>query len=56
MCLSMVFTGWFTLGVLVGIAGLVVYGLNWPLYQRTLERGRSRVRDGVLSLADEILR
>lgn len=56
MCLSMVFTGWFALGVVVGIVGLAVCGINWPLYQRAINRGRDRVRGEVLSLADEILR
>jgi Flp pilus assembly protein TadB len=56
MCLTMVFTNWFALGIVVGIAGLVICGVNWPLYQRAVARGRAQVRDEVLSLTDEILR
>lgn len=52
MCLTMMFTNWFALG----IVGLVICGVNWPLYQRAVVRGRAQVRDEVLSLTDEILR
>jgi hypothetical protein len=56
MCLTMVFTNWFALGIVVGIVGLVICGVNWPLYQRAVARGRAQVRDEVPSLTDEILR
>lgn len=60
MCLSMgviggggaVMTG---LGVAVGIIGLAMAGVNYPLYRRMLESGRKRYAADIVRLAAQIV-
>ena len=61
MCLSMgvigdgstVMTG---IGVALGIIGLVLAGINYPLYHRMLEAGKRRYAEDIVRLAGEIAR
>ena len=47
MCLAMpvIGSGVFlrVLGILLGIAGFVGWGINYPIYKRMLEKGKARV-------------
>lgn len=41
MCFSMKVIGnYMTLGIVIGIIGFVLMGLNYPLYKRILEKGK----------------
>ena len=59
MCLSMgviggggaLMTG---VGVVVGIVGLVLAGVNYPIYHRMLARGRERYAADIVRLASQI--
>lgn len=59
MCLSMgviggggaLMTG---VGVVVGIVGLVLAGVNYPIYRRMLARGRERYAADIVRLASQI--
>ena len=44
------------LGILVGLIGLVMVALAYPLYHRTLRKERARIAPEILRLTDELLK
>lgn len=44
------------LGVLVGLAGMILVALAYPLYNRTLKKERERIAPEILHLTDELLK
>ena len=44
------------LGILVGLVGLVLVALAYPLYHRTLRKERARIAPEILRLSDELLK
>ncbi len=58
MCLSMQVIGSGTvsmvLGIIVGIAGFIGCGVNYPVYKRILEKGKSKYAYEIVQLAKEI--
>jgi len=58
MCLAMQIIGsgtfLLTLGIILGILGFVGWGINYPLYKRMLERGKSKYAYEIVQLAREI--
>jgi len=59
MCLSMQVIGSGTtgmvLGIVVGIIGLIGCGVNYPIYKRLLEKGKSKYAYEIVELAREIV-
>ncbi|WP_428379173.1 hypothetical protein [Olsenella sp. Marseille-QA0557] len=59
MCLSMGVIGGGSvlvtgIGVIVGIIGLVMAGVNYPIYRRILENGRRRYAADIMRLASQV--
>lgn len=59
MCLSMNVIGGgtalsMTAGIVLGVAGIVGVGLNYPVYKRLLESGKKRYAFEIMQLAKEI--
>lgn len=59
MCLSMGVIGGGSVlvtgvGVIVGIIGLVMAGVNYPIYRRILENGRRRYAADIVHLASQV--
>ena len=59
MCLSMKVIGsgyalMFVLGVILGIAGLIGMGINYPLYKKILAKGKEKYAFEIMELAKEI--
>lgn len=44
------------LGIIIGIVGMVMACLAYPIYQRVLRRERERIAPEVLRLADELMK
>ena len=44
------------IGIPVGIAGIVMMALAYPVYHRILKKGRDQVAPEILRLTDELLR
>ena len=44
------------LGIVIGIAGMVLIAMAYPLYTRTLCRERRKIAPEILRLTDELLR
>ena len=42
------------LGVVVGVIGLIGCGVNYPIYKRLLEKGKSKYAFEIVQLAREI--
>lgn len=55
MCLSMKVIGnHMILGVIIGIIGFVLMGLNYPIYKRLLEKGKQKYAFEIVELTKEI--
>ena len=59
MCFSMNVIGsgtttMFVLGVIVGIVGLAVMGINYPIYKKMLAKGKQKYAYEIIELAKEI--
>jgi hypothetical protein len=59
MCLAMGVigggtTGSLVLGIIVGVAGMIGMGVNYPLYKRILENGKKKYAFEIMELAKEI--
>ena len=44
------------IGIVIGMMGLIIMCVTYPLYNHILERERARVADEVIRLSDELLR
>lgn len=57
MCCVMVWEGiWFIPGIVIGIAGIAVLSLAYPLYNITLTKEREKIAPEILRLTDELLK
>jgi len=58
MCLAMQVIGGGTLltvvGIVLGIAGFVGWGVNYPIYKKMLEKGKAKYAYEIVELAREI--
>lgn len=43
-------------GILVGLAGMVLVALAYPIYNRVLKKERARIAPEILRLTDELLK
>lgn len=46
----------FPLGIVLGVAGMGVLALAYPLYSRTLKKQREKIAPEILRLSDELLK
>lgn len=57
MCCAMVWMGiWFIPGIIVGLAGIGLVCLAYPLYVRVTEKERRKIAPEILRLTDELLK
>ena len=59
MCLSMKVIGdgstlMMTVGIIIGVAGIVGVSINYPIYRKLLESGKSQYAFEIMQLAKEI--
>ena len=55
MCLSMgVIGSSIVLGILIGIIGMIGCGVNYPIYKKMLEKGKSKYAYEIVQLTREI--
>jgi len=43
-------------GIIIGVIGLAVVGVAYPLYNRTLKKERERIAPEILRLTDELMK
>lgn len=58
MCLSMQVIGggvfWLAAGIVLGVVGFAGCGVNYPIYQKLLEKGKQKYAFEIVELAREI--
>ena len=55
MCCTMVWAeGFFVLGILVGLLGMAVVGMAYPLYKKVTKKEREKVAEQILALSAEL--
>ena len=57
MCCTLVWQGrWFVPGILVGIIGIGIVAIAYPVYNKTLKTEREKIAPEVLRLTEELLK
>ena len=57
MCCTLVWQGrWFVPGILVGIIGIGIVAIAYPVYNKTLKTEREKIAPEVLKLTEELLK
>lgn len=56
MSCCMVWTDLFILGIIVGIIGMVMCGVAYPIYKKTIKKNRAEIAPQILKLSEEIER
>lgn len=58
MSMAMVMNGilWFILGVIVGMVGIAVLSLAYPVYKAVIKKEKERIAPEILRLADELMK
>ncbi|MFV0344506.1 MAG: hypothetical protein ACK5JH_16740 [Anaerocolumna sp.] len=54
MVCTMVWTEYFNIGIVVGIIGIIICGITYPVYLKMVERKRSVIAPQIIRLAEEI--
>ena len=59
LCMTELGAAWgalaFVIGIPVGLAGIALAALAWPVYTRVLKRERERIAPEILRLTDELI-
>ena len=56
MVLTMVYTQYFALGIVIGLLGILGIALAYPIYLRITKRERAKIAPEILRLSDELLK
>ena len=57
MCGAMVWMGqWFVPGIVIGLVGIILVSLAYPLYTRITQKEREKVAPEILRLTDELMK
>lgn len=56
MTLTMVYTRFFGLGVVVGVIGIAGMAAAYPLYQRITKKSREKIAPEILRLSEELIK
>ena len=59
MCLSMKIIGdgstlWFALGIVIGIIGIALMSINYPIYKKMLDSNKKKYASDIIELAKQI--
>ena len=57
MCCAMVWMGqWFVPGIVIGLVGIILVSLTYPLYTHITQKEREKVAPEILRLIDELMK
>lgn len=57
MCFTMVWNtgiGMFVVGIIIGLLGMAVAGIAYPLYKKVTEKERAKVADQIIALSEQL--
>lgn len=54
MCCTMVWTNLFVPGIIIGISGIIILSLAYPVYKKLLRRGREKFAPEILRITEEL--
>lgn len=55
-CITVMSGGAFVAGIIIGVIGIAILSLAYPVYGITLKKERKRIASEVLKLADELIK
>lgn len=57
MCVAMkvILAEYMYLGIIIGLIGILMVSVNYPIYKRLLARGKNRYASQILELSNELL-
>ncbi|MGN0507290.1 MAG: hypothetical protein ACI4FZ_12070 [Lachnospiraceae bacterium] len=57
MCCAMVWQGfWFVPGIFIGLIGMAILAMAYPIYQRVIKKEREKIAPEIIRLTDELLK
>lgn len=57
MCCAMVWQEmWFIPGIIIGLIGIAVLALAYPIYQKVLKKAREKIAPEIIRLTDELMK
>lgn len=57
MSCAMVWQGmWFIPGIIIGIIGMIILALAYPIYQKVIKKEREKVAPEIIRLTDELMK
>ncbi len=56
MCCSMIWTTYFTIGIVIGVVGLAGVAAAFPLYNFITKKERERIAPQIIALSNELLK
>lgn len=56
MCCSMIWTAYFTIGIVIGVVGLAGVAAAFPLYNFITKKERERIAPQLIALSNELLK
>ena len=57
MCCAMVWQGlWFIPGIIIGVIGMVILAVAYPVYQRVVKKEREKIAPEIIRLTDELMK
>ena len=54
MCCTMIWTDYFLLGIVVGVAGIFILAMAYPAYKAVTRRWRAKIAPQILKLTEEL--
>ncbi|MDD3417619.1 MAG: hypothetical protein PHY47_27130 [Lachnospiraceae bacterium] len=55
MCCTLLWTGFYILGIILGIAGFIGIGAAYPVYSHLVNADRKKLASQIIALSDELL-
>lgn len=56
MSCTLVWQEWFILGIAVGVVGIAVLSLAYPVYNRIIKKERQKIAPEIMRLTDELMK
>ena len=56
MCFTMLWTGFFVVGIVIGIVGLAGLACVYPLYLHSIAKDRKKLAPQIITLSDELMK